>query len=257
VLVDNAVILGLHERIKALQHNLSVMQREAQYQVMDPCNRPSSSKGCCIPLHAASTSAQQGCDLAAERKHNWNHYKEPSACSAQLILSAHTVDGVHRLQQGCLYLSIHHIGALNGAGHGCMPMSLQVLRETQALKELLAASDSQVAALRTEAGELTAQLEHCKHKAVADQEQVSMVEDIREPCTAAQLGTVAVLPGLVSGFMSSYRSPFVGVDGRSVRAKGFMPVPFANAPWASVSLCWGKGSGQCCLGLVFSDPEGA
>lgn len=91
----------------------------------------------------------------------------------------------------------------HGAGRGCMPMALQVLRETQALKELLAASDSQVAALRTEAGELTAQLEHCKHKAVADQEQVSMLEDISETCTAAQFGAVAVVPGLVSVFMSS------------------------------------------------------
>jgi hypothetical protein len=33
VMVDDAVIIGLHDRTKSLQHKISSMQREAQYQV--------------------------------------------------------------------------------------------------------------------------------------------------------------------------------------------------------------------------------
>ena len=47
-----------------------------------------------------------------------------------------------------------------------------MLRQTQALKESLAASDSQAAALKTELHQLQAELEHCRQKAVTDQEQV-------------------------------------------------------------------------------------
>lgn len=33
VLVDDGVILGIHDRIKGLQHKMATMHREAQYQV--------------------------------------------------------------------------------------------------------------------------------------------------------------------------------------------------------------------------------
>lgn len=56
VLVDDGVILGLHERIKALQHNLSVMQREAQYQVMCPCNKAVPQQSM---LHTTACRQQQ------------------------------------------------------------------------------------------------------------------------------------------------------------------------------------------------------
>lgn len=37
VLVDDGVILGMHDRIKGLQHKMATMHREAQYQVCSFC----------------------------------------------------------------------------------------------------------------------------------------------------------------------------------------------------------------------------
>lgn len=37
VLVDDGVILGMHDRIKRLQHKMATMHREAQYQVRSFC----------------------------------------------------------------------------------------------------------------------------------------------------------------------------------------------------------------------------
>lgn len=54
----------------------------------------------------------------------------------------------------------------------CADTLLQVLRQTQALKESLSSSDSRVTALQAEVAQLTAELEACKQKAVTDQEQV-------------------------------------------------------------------------------------
>lgn len=49
---------------------------------------------------------------------------------------------------------------------------MQMLRQTQALREALAASDGQVTALKADMQQLQAELQQCKRKAVADQEQV-------------------------------------------------------------------------------------
>jgi hypothetical protein len=57
--------------------------------------------------------------------------------------------------------------------HVCALALLQVLRQTQALKESLSSSDSRVTALQAEVAQLTAELEACRQKAVTDQEQVS------------------------------------------------------------------------------------
>jgi predicted DNA-binding protein (UPF0251 family) len=52
-------------------------------------------------------------------------------------------------------------------------MLLQVLRQTQALKDSLSFSSNQVAALTAELEQLRSELEQCRQKAVTDQEQVS------------------------------------------------------------------------------------
>lgn len=51
-------------------------------------------------------------------------------------------------------------------------MLLQVLRQTQALKDSLSFSSNQVSALTAEMEQLRAELEQCRQKAVTDQEQV-------------------------------------------------------------------------------------
>jgi hypothetical protein len=52
----------------------------------------------------------------------------------------------------------------------CMP--LQVLRQTQGLKESLSSSHSHAASLAAEVERLRVELEQCRQKAVTDQEQV-------------------------------------------------------------------------------------
>ena len=91
---------------------------------------------------------------------------------------------------------------------------LQVLRQTQGLKESLSASHSQAASLAAEVEQLRAELEQCQQKAVTDQEQVSSTQQSematttlahRPPLLLNRLGWQAVTDG--RGIMCGIQNP--------------------------------------------------
>lgn len=142
VLVDDSTILCLQDRIKGLLLKMAAMQREAQYQV-GPNHRS---------CWAALLSAHKGCTAC-------------HSTGAWLLTTGHT----HLMSKRaacqpnvCKFES----------DRMCVSCLWQVMRQTQALKESLSFSGSQVSALTAEMQQLKAELEQCRQKAVTDQEQV-------------------------------------------------------------------------------------